>query len=348
MNPEFAMWWLAIGTTLGVLVQFGGQIPTLLKHGFRFRPLVDLHDPMLKEALKMALPIFVYVMGTVITTSCRNAFALDVAPNGPSTMAYARMWWQLPYGVVAVSLATTLLTELSDCAAREDWQGFREYVSKGLRSTVFLMMPLAAMVGALSIPLIQLFRAGAFTADDVQMVASVLSVWTLCLPFYAGYMYFYQVFAAMRQFVLFAAIDVGLRVVQVFMYAVVVKTDLGLLGIPFCDLVFFAAMFMICSWLVRRKVGSFGFRKVAVLLVKGGIAAVIAGALVFGASWAIESFLVIPGLPTVIYALLVCLVCGIPGLVACFALCKLFRMEEFEAMDGILRSLKRRLGHSAE
>ena len=128
------------------------------------------------------------------------------------------MWYQLPYGVIAVSLGTTLLTELSDCAARDDWPGFRRFVSSGLRNTFFLMIPLAAMVCSLAFPLMQMFQAGAFSAEDTQSVGIILMFWTLSLPFYAGYMYMYRVFAAMRKFVQFALVDFALRFVQVFFY----------------------------------------------------------------------------------------------------------------------------------
>ena len=59
----------------------------------------------------------------------------------------------------------------------------------------FLIIPLAAMVGGLALPLMQLFQAGAFSSEDTLTVSMVLSVWTLSLPFYAGYMYMYRVFA---------------------------------------------------------------------------------------------------------------------------------------------------------
>ena len=178
-NPSFAMWWLAVGTSLGVLVQFGAQIPALIKRGVRLRAYVNLRDPMLVEALKVAAPMFLYVAGTMITFSCKNAFALQATPNGPSTLNYAWMWYQLPYGVIAVSLGTTLLTELSDCAARDDWPGFRRFVSSGLRNTFFLMIPLAAMVCSLAFPLMQMFQAGAFSAEDTQSVGIILMFWTL-------------------------------------------------------------------------------------------------------------------------------------------------------------------------
>lgn len=145
-----------------------------------------------------------------------------------------------------VSLSTALLTELSDCAAKDDWEGFRGYIAKGLRSTFFLIIPLACMVGALAIPLMQLFQAGAFSSDDAQFVGNILATWTLSLPFYAGYMYMYRVFAAMRKFLQFALIDFALRIPQVFFYwYLCIQPTIGLAGIPLTDLAFYGIMFVI-------------------------------------------------------------------------------------------------------
>ena len=337
-----AMWWLGIGTTLGVFVQLAGQVPALIKHGFKFKPVVDLHDPMLVEAFKMAAPMFLYVAGTMITISCRNAFALDAASNGPSTLSYARMWWQLPYGVIAVSISSTMLTEMADCAANEDWAGFKDFVSKGLRSTLFLMLPLAAMVGALAIPLIQLFQAGSFTADDVAYVSEVLAVWTISLPFYAGYMCFYKVFASMRRFTLFACVDICMRLVQALLYSWLCKPEnFGVVGIPLGDIFFYGSMFLICSLIVHRKVGSFGFGKVVTLVVKGGVSSLIAAAVVYAlSSLATEGFALISlPVPVIVTAFITVCVCGILGLVVAFGLCKLMKVGEYDMLAGLIKRL---------
>ena len=103
---------------------------------------------MIMEALKVAGPMFLYIAGTMITFSCRNAFSLEAAPDGPSTLNYAWTWYQLPYGVIAVSLSTTLLTELSDCAAREDWEGFRGFIRSGSAFNLFPHYPVGVVGGA--------------------------------------------------------------------------------------------------------------------------------------------------------------------------------------------------------
>ena len=339
-NSEFAMWWLAIGTSFGVLVQFGIQIPALIKRGFKYTPHVNLHDPMLKEALKVALPMFIYIAGTMITFSCRNAFSLDAASNGPSTLNYAWMWYQLPYGIIAVSVSTTMLTELSDCAAREDWQGFRHFIKTGLRSTFFLIIPLAAMVGSLALPLMQLFQAGAFSSEDTQIVSTVLSMWVLSLPFYAGYMYMYRVFAALRKFAQFAVIDIILRVVQVFFYWQLCQPEMfGVVGIPLADLFFYIIMFGVCVLLVKKHVGSFGIKKTIVVFVKVAIASVIGGVLALTLSTLAQQLMPSSGASVIIYAFVIIAVAGSIGLVVSFALCKLFKVSEFEILAQIGRKL---------
>ena len=102
----------------------------------------------------------------------------------------------------------------------------------------------------------QLFQAGAFTADEANNVGSILAVWVLSLPFYAGYMYMYRVFAALRSFLKFAPIDFAVRFAQVAGYWYLCQPDvLGLAGIPVADLGFYAVMFVVCSFIVRGKVG---------------------------------------------------------------------------------------------
>ncbi len=335
-DTNIAMWWLAIGTSFGVLVQFGIQIPALIKRGFKFTPHINLHDPMLKEALKVALPMFVYIAGTMITFSCRNAFSLDAAANGPSTLNYAWIWYQLPYGIIAVSVSTTMLTELSDCAAREDWQGFRHFIQTGLRSTFFLIIPLAAMVGGLALPLMQLFQAGAFSSEDTQTVSTVLSVWTLSLPFYAGYMYMYRVFAALRKFTQFALADVALRIIQVFFYYLLCQPDiLGVVGIPVADIFFYTIMLGVCVLLVKKYVGNFGITETVSVFFKVSIASIIGGIVVSLLTALAQQFMPAIGIPVILYALLIITVAGSLGLVVSFALCKLFNVSEFEILSKI-------------
>ena len=125
-DAGFARVWLAVGTTLGSVAMFACLMPSLMKVGVSYTPRIDLHDPALREVARIALPVVVFTVANLVAVSFRNAFALDVAANGPSTIQYAWMWYQLPYGIVAAALSIALFTELSDFASRGIGRGSRK------------------------------------------------------------------------------------------------------------------------------------------------------------------------------------------------------------------------------
>lgn len=320
---------LAWGTSLGVVAQFVIQIPALVRGGFRYRWFINLHDPALIEAVKIALPTFLYIVGTMISFSCRNAFSLQAGDNGPSTLIYAWTWYQLPHGVLAVSLSRALFTEMSSSAAKEDAAALKRHVSSGVAGTLLLMIPMAFLLGALATPLMQLFRAGAFSMDDVYFVASILSLWAVSLPFYSLSMFLYNVYASIRKFSVFAAINCGLVVVQVVLYALLCNTKvLGLYGVPLADLAYYGLL-CITSILVLRKYIGGGIHYGHALSIS--VRACIASALGAGAAYFLLSVLssTLSGLGNSMLSGLVQLcVCGIAGLVITFGLCVVFRIPE--------------------
>jgi len=337
-NGQLALIVVAVGTTLGVIAQFGIQIPTLLKSGFKYRFVIDLKDPALKEALRIAVPTLIYIVGTLVSYSCRNAFSLATGDDGPSTLIFAWTWYQLPYGVVAVSLSTAYLTEMSDAVAQKDFDKLREYVRKGLRSTLFLIIPLAGMMFGLAAPIIQLLRAGAFSQDDVTFVSGILAVWVLSLPFYAGQMYLYRVFASLRQFMTFALVSCGLCVIQVGLYAFLCTPGLfGLVGIPVADFIYFGLMALTMTLVLQRRIGSFGMAKILGMCVKVLVATAC------GVIFILAMLYFMPYRPSILDGLLKIVLGGVVGLAITFGVCKLLRVPEMNLVGEVAGKLFARL-----
>ncbi|HAM16393.1 MAG TPA: murein biosynthesis integral membrane protein MurJ [Eggerthellaceae bacterium] len=330
-DQHLAILVLGVGTTLGVAVQALVQIPALVKMGFKYRLHVNLKDPALVEAMKIALPTMLYIVGTLVAFSCRNAFSLQVGDNGPSTLLYAWTWYQLPYGVVAVSLSRALFTEMGEAVAKEDWQTMRELVRSGISGNLLLIIPLAGIMIALAIPLMELFQAGAFGAGDVTYVSTTLAAWLYSLPFYAVLMFMYNVFAAMRKFTRFAVVSCVMVVVQCVLYYLLCRPDvLGLVGVPIADLVYYGACSIILVALLRRMIGSFDLRSVAWLVVRVLVATAVATVLAYGVSR------VIPVDSGMLGGFIRLVVAGGIGLVAAFGLCALFRIPEMRLVTNLV------------
>ncbi len=335
VNTDFAQIWLAVGTVLGVVVMFAVQVPALIKQKIPLRFHINLHDSQLKETLRVALPAIIFIIINLAVVSVRNSVSMGVSLEGPSTLSYARLWYQFPYGVLAVALSTAMLTEMSAASANEDWSLFRRNVRQGLSGTLFLILPLSALMLVLSESLSEIYHAGSFTAEDVSMVAEILQYWCISLPFYAGYMYLFKAFSAMKSLGQVTKIDAICRIGQASLYAILSLgvgdwSGFGLIGIPIADIIFYFAMFLILCILMQKKVGN--YRLTAVLLSGGKslIASVIAALVAFG-------ILLLFGTVTNIgTALIAVIVCGIAGLLVFYGLSRLFKIHETSLIDEAL------------
>ena len=337
-DPMLALIVLGVGTTLGVVAQAVIQIPALRNVGFRWKLRINWRDPALIEALKIAVPTVIYIVGTLIAFTFRNAFSLQTGDEGPSTLLYAWMWFQLPYGVIAVSLSRTMFTEMSESAAKEDWGAFRRQVERGISATLLLIVPLAFMMGLFSDSIISLFQAGRFDAQAVAQVSQILTLWSISLPFYSVWMFLYNVFASLRKFGTFAAVSCVLVVVQCVLYALLCRPDvLGLPGVTVADLVYYALGCIVVIVLLRRRIGSFNELTIVGKLVRIVVACAVATVIAFF----LKGFLVF-GDGGILVGLVQLVIAGLIGLILCFAGCRLLKVPEMQIVTDLIRRFTKR------
>ena len=319
---------LGVGTTMGVVAMFAFMIPALIKTGFSYHLQLGFNDPKIREIIKLAAPAILFAVTNMVTLSFRNSSVLAVSPQGASVLAYAWMWFTLPYGILAVALATAVFTELSNYSSRKDMAGFKKTMSRGLRSTALLILPCAALLFALAEPICSLFIAGRFSQSDMLLVAGVLRIWSLGLVFYACMMFMLGAFYSLKDTATPAFANLGWSVLQVIGYVVLTAgigawKGFGINGAPVADIIFYLLVFVTMVILLRRKIGAFAIRNFVSLFVRMTICAVIAGVV----AWQISGML--SGLLGGISGSLVQVAgAGIVGLLVAFGLATLLRIEE--------------------
>lgn len=282
---------LAAGTTLAVFAMIAVQVPAVLKSGWRHSWGLGLTDPDVRRMLSLAVPTIAYVATNMVAVSFRNASAFAASPtgNGPAVLQYAWMFYQLPYGILAVALATAVFTELADAAGRRDMSEFRATFSRGMRATAVLILPTSLTLIALATPLLRLLRFGAFTAADVPVVAGALRWWAAGLIFYASTMFLLRTFYSLKDTVTPMWVNLVLTFfVQITLYwllptGVGTWAGFGINGIPMADAVFYLCTSVALGLLIRRRVGDYGAGAVVGTMVRMGVASAV-GAL---AAWGV-------------------------------------------------------------
>lgn len=340
-RPDLALIALGVGTTLGVVALCVAQIPALLKTGFRFRWSLDLSDPSLRTLLRKGAWVLGYVAVNIVGISFRNAFATSAMRDGSAVLSYAWMWYQLPYGVLAVSYLSAVFPELSRAAGARDWTAYKNYLSRGLRAMALLMLPAVAMLFALGTQLVTLFRFGKFPAEAVPLVTAVLAAWTVGLFFFASYMLVLRAFYAMQDTRTPFYSNLVLTVVQVGLYAGLTKVIPGqfaIVGIPLADSVFFILHTSVLLMILRKRVGSFGLAHVL-----DGWARAYDGAALGGlAAWGVV--LATPALGASAVGNIVRLLAGtVVGLGVAYAVLRRRGIDEMDYVEGLLRRVRGRL-----
>ena len=198
---------LAIGTTLGLVVQTAGLIPSMRAVGFRWRPRFDFRRAEISEIGRMGGWMLGYVITTQIsfmatTIVSNNAGArvcASCAGAGYATFANAWTMFQLPYAIVGVSVITAMLPRMSSHAAEGSNELVTRDFSAATRLSSALVVPGALILAVLGPPLAQaLFGHGSTSAASARYLGVVFGVLSLGLLPYTLFNLQLRVFYAMR------------------------------------------------------------------------------------------------------------------------------------------------------
>jgi putative peptidoglycan lipid II flippase len=239
------------------------------------------------------VPILGYVVVNLIGVSFRNAYAFRASTQppgaGPSALFNAWNFYQLPYGIFAVALATAIFPELSEHATRGDMPAYRSQFARGLRANAALIIPMAAMLMALAVPLCTLYTVGhgAFTIRDVPLAAGALTVWAAGLLSFASYMFTVRGFYSLQDTRTPMLTNIFATLLQVALYASLTAgalgwSGIGLRGIPAADATVYTLHLLLLLYLLRRKVGGFGIRGFASVAARMAAAALFGGLIAWG------------------------------------------------------------------
>ncbi|HEY7626126.1 MAG TPA: murein biosynthesis integral membrane protein MurJ [Ilumatobacteraceae bacterium] len=189
-------WTLGLGATLGIAVMAIALVPALVRSKLRFRFSPDFRHPAVKSLWSLSGWALGYVVANqVAIVVIRNLLRGGSGNEDAYTKAYT--WFVLPHGLLAVSIATTFLPELSSAIRRKDRQAVIDRSSLGIRLIALVTLPAGlglfvlrrAIVGAA-------FQHGKFTAANALNTSRALAGFALGLVGFSLYLFVLRVFYA--------------------------------------------------------------------------------------------------------------------------------------------------------
>jgi len=186
MPAQWAIIGMAIGTLIGGAAQFLMQVPSLLKVGFRFSPILNFKDEGVRRVMRLMAPAILGTSAVQINVLINLAVVSSI-DGGRSWLSYAFRLMQFPIGVFGVAVGIASIPVLSRMASEGKIGDFRNTLSSSLKLVFLLTLPSACGLVVLGEPIIRLiYSGGAFKESDVPMTAYALAGYSIGLTGYAA------------------------------------------------------------------------------------------------------------------------------------------------------------------
>ena len=136
---------LGLGTSLGVVLQGVALIPSLRQADLGLlRWHWNLRDDALRAVTRLGGWTFGFVLANQIALFVVTILAGSVAgPDPVSSYTYAYAFFQLPYGVIAVTVMSVVTPDLAERWSTGQQSAFLHRMSGGLRAVLALIIPSA-------------------------------------------------------------------------------------------------------------------------------------------------------------------------------------------------------------
>ena len=164
---------LAWGTLIGCGLQFGIEVPFVLRHAKHLSFGFDRSLEPVRTIFRNITPV-VGGRGVVQISGYVDTFIASLLPTGAVTLLfYAQTVYMLPISVFGMSIAAAELPEMSAAQGSEDEvrRALRTRLDRGLRQVAFFVIPtIVAFVLIGNVLVAALFQRGAFTPQTTLIV----------------------------------------------------------------------------------------------------------------------------------------------------------------------------------
>lgn len=267
------IYWLAWASLLATATQAAIQLPPLLRRVPRYRLILDPRLPGLMKMARLAVPVLVGVGVNQINLFVDRMLASGLEPGSISSLNYAQKVVQLPYGLLGLPVITVLYPKLATHAARDDLDGLRRALNRGLTALALVMVPVTVGMVILREDLMRfLFERGAFTPADTQRTAAAFLFYGLGLLPMVWRDYLTRASYALQDSrtplwtgLVSTGINIVLNLALVRRY--------GLPGLTFSTAVSTLVNCLFLLGMLRRRLGALGGRRLIREGVKLGLAA---------------------------------------------------------------------------
>lgn len=328
----------AIGVIVGVIGNFFIQLPNVLRKRPKYRFRINLKHPGVKKMGLLILPALIGLSISQINLIVNQNFASSLTEGSITAIRIANRLMLLPLGVFSFSIAMAVFPTLSAQFATGQINEYKKTFSMGIRSSIFITLPSAVGLMALSEPIIRLlFQMGKWTENATIDTAEVLFYYSIGMFAQAAIMVITRGYYAIND----TKTPVYVGIISIFLNFFINWTLMKIMGAPGLALGFSLVSILNMLFLLillKKKIGQIGGKKIIISFLKAAISSLFMGLTAFGTAYKIAEVI---NLHSKINQIMQVGTAVLVGALVYIIISILLKIEE---MDTVLGILKRKFG----
>lgn len=146
LYPRWGLRGLAYGVLLGAVMHLGIQIPEALRHGFRWRPMLNLKDEGIKKIGKLFLPRIFGLDISYVNLLIVSIVGSTLATGSITAFNYANNIQAVSIGIFALSTAVAIFPVLSELYAKNDTKAFITTLQQAIIRVLYFIVPITILI----------------------------------------------------------------------------------------------------------------------------------------------------------------------------------------------------------
>ncbi len=268
---------LGIGTLIGAILQLLVQVPDLLKAGLyeNLKIAIVKNQKIVSDFYHFLGPALLSTTIGQITVYVDSFFCSGLEEGSWTATVFANRLIQLPLGVLLTSFLVPFFPRFSELAFNKKLDELKQTSILVIKSLWFLTLPIAVYLFLFAKPVVELiFQRGAFNERSTTLTSSILVALLLSMIAYVARDTLTRVFYSLGDSKLPLIVAVFSITLKVILNNVLVA-KYHATGIAFATSLVTIFNFCLLSFLLRQKIGCFGWIKHVRSLIKISISAFV-------------------------------------------------------------------------
>lgn len=254
---QLSIFTLIYGLLVGLILQFLFLIPITKGKGYYHYFDFSWKHPAIREMISLGFIFFIAIIASQFNIVVDRIMASYLAPGSIAALGYAGKLVQVPLIIFSSSIAIAVFPFFSSQVAENKIEEMKDSLTKSIRMSSFIFIPLTAILVIFAKPIIKLlFQRGLFDSHATNLTSIILICYSFQLFFYTAGMILGRVFLAlqdMASLLKITIVGVIMNIVLNFLFIRIINPPAAGIALSTSG-VYLITMFLLFGFLKRKMI----------------------------------------------------------------------------------------------